>query len=91
MQPTVVRTPQQLAQLLRLQRQKQKHTQKDVGKPVGLLPKTVSLLENHPDRSSIGSLFKLCSALGIELVLQEKEGLTVTPTGESGPPVPMEW
>lgn len=91
MQPTVVRTPQQLAQLLQLQRQKQKHTQKDVGKPVGLLPKTVSLLENYPDRSSIGSLFKLCSALGVELVLQDKGSIPATHPGESGPPVPVEW
>jgi HTH-type transcriptional regulator/antitoxin HipB len=39
---------------------------------VGLLPKTISALESDPERASVGSLYKLLSALGLELVLQPK-------------------
>ena len=47
-------------------------TQTEVADAVGLLPKTISGLESVPDRSRIGSLLKLISALGLELVLREK-------------------
>ena len=37
-----------------------------------MVPKTISALENHPEGSSIESLFKLLSALDLEIVLQPK-------------------
>lgn len=65
-------TPEQLASVLRGQRQASKLTQKQAASLVGLLPKTISALESDPERASVGSLFKLLSALGLELVLQPK-------------------
>lgn len=65
-------TPQQLAQVLRGQRKSKRLTQKAAGSKVGLLPKTISSLELSPERSSVESLFKLLSALDLELVLQSK-------------------
>lgn len=69
---TIVRTPQQLAQTLRAQRARKQLTQILAGKHVGLLPKTISALEQKPERSSVESLFRLLSALGLELVIREK-------------------
>ena len=67
-------TPEQLASVLRGQRQVSKLTQKQAAALVGLLPKTISAMESDPERVSIGSLFKLLSALGLELALQPKVG-----------------
>lgn len=67
-------TPEQLAAVLRGQRQARKLTQKQAASLVGLLPKTISALESNPERTNVESLFKLLSALGLELVLQPKTG-----------------
>jgi HTH-type transcriptional regulator/antitoxin HipB len=67
-------TPEQLASVLRGQRQAKKLTQKQAAALVGLLPKTISAMESDPERVSVGSLFKLLSALGLELMLQPKAG-----------------
>lgn len=68
----IVRTPEQLAQALRAQRTKKNLTQAIAGKNVGLLPKTISGLEQTPERSSVASLFRLLSALDLELVVRAK-------------------
>lgn len=77
-------TPDQLAAVLRGQRQAMGLTQKEVASRVGLLPKTVSVLETDPARSSIASLFKLLSALELEIVLKSKQQA-------SDPSKPLEW
>ncbi len=79
-----VHTPQQLAQALRSQRKVKHLTQKAAAAPVGLLPKTISALESSPERSSVESLFKLLSALELELVLRPKSSVT----DQSNP---LEW
>jgi HTH-type transcriptional regulator/antitoxin HipB len=71
-------TPEQLAIVLRGQRQASKLTQKQAAALVGLLPKTISALESDPERGSVGSLFKLLSALGLELILQPKSSTKFT-------------
>lgn len=68
----VVRTPAQLGQALKARRATEGLTQKDAGKRVGLLPKTISALESTPERSSVESLLKLLAALELELVMREK-------------------
>lgn len=73
-------TPEQLASVLRGQRRASKLTQKQAAALVGLLPKTISALESDPERGSVGSLYKLLSALGLELVLQPKAS-TTSPSG----------
>lgn len=50
-------------------------TQQAAAARVGLLPKSISLLEHAPERSSVESLFKLLSALGCELVVRPKSPL----------------
>lgn len=65
-------TTRQLAQALKGWRKSRDLTQAEAAGRVGLLPKTVSALESEPDASSLGSLFKLLSALDLELVLRPK-------------------
>ena len=72
-----VQTLQQLAHALRDRRSRRKKTQANVGLDVGVLPKTVSGLETKPGVSSIGTLFKLLSALELEMVLRPRENPSV--------------
>jgi HTH-type transcriptional regulator/antitoxin HipB len=76
-----VRTPKQLANVLRGQRKTIKASQQHLGATVGLLPKTVSKLELDPETASIESLFKLLSALRLELVVRS----------QTQPASPREW
>ena len=71
-----IHTLQQLAFALRDRRKQKGKTQVTAGSEVGVLPKTVSALETKPGPASIGSLFKLLSALNLELVLRPKESRT---------------
>jgi len=66
------RTPRQLGQILKGQRKSRRLTQKQASASVGLLPKTVSKLELEPDTATLESLFKLLSALQLELVVRSK-------------------
>ena len=65
-------TPKQLGQVLRGQRNSQKLTQKQTAQFVGLLPKTISKLELTAETATIESLFKLLSALQLELVVRSR-------------------
>ncbi|MBP6597206.1 MAG: helix-turn-helix domain-containing protein [Arenimonas sp.] len=65
-------TPEQLAAILRGRRQSNGLTQRQAGAQVGLLQKTVSSLETEPSGSSIASLYKLLSALELDLVLEHR-------------------
>ncbi len=66
------RTPQQLGQALRARRTRMKLSQTDVGSEVGIKQNTVSILEIHTSSSTVETLFKALSALGLELVVREK-------------------
>ena len=64
----LVFTSFQLAQILKNRRKELKMSQKEVGSRVGILPKTISALENFPERCSVESLLKYLSALELELI-----------------------
>lgn len=70
------RTPRQLGQILKGQRKSQRLTQKQASALVGMLPKTVSKLELEPDTATLESLFKLLSALQLELAVRSKSKTT---------------
>jgi len=63
----------QLAKSLKNRRIELKLTQKAVAEKVGLLPKTVSALENNPEKCSVESLMKYLSALDLHIVLKTKD------------------
>lgn len=65
-------TPKQLGQVLKGQRRSQQLTQKQAAQIVGLLPKTISKLELATATATIESLFKLLSALELELAVRSK-------------------
>lgn len=67
-----IQTPEQLGQVLKGQRRSQRLTQKEAGQAVGLLPKTISRLELATKTATVESLFKLISALQIELLVRSK-------------------
>jgi HTH-type transcriptional regulator / antitoxin HipB len=69
---TIARTPQQLGQALRARRSKLKLSQTEVGTKVGIKQDTVSMLEIHTSSSTVETLFKAISALGLELVVRDK-------------------
>ena len=67
---TIVFTPRQLGQVLKGQRVSRHLTQREAADTVGLLPKTISRLERTTDTAKVESLFKLLSALQLELVVR---------------------
>jgi len=69
----------QLAVALKSARKGLGLTQSAAAAKVGLLPKTVSALENHPESCSIESLFKYLSALELELSLSPKASISDSP------------
>ncbi len=75
----IAHTPKQLALILRGQRGLRQLTQGEAGGRVRLLTKTVSKLENQPENSTIESLFKMLSALDLELVVRAKSDGTDRP------------
>ncbi|MEA5029456.1 MAG: helix-turn-helix domain-containing protein [Sphaerochaeta associata] len=68
-----IQTPVQLGSYLRTRRKALGLTQKEAALRIGLLPKTISALENDPLHCSIESLLRLLSALDLEFLLQGKE------------------
>ena len=65
-----IHTPGQLGAELRAQRKLMGLTQKQAAENVGLQAKTVSALEHNPERTTVESLFKLLSALGMHIKLE---------------------
>ncbi len=77
------RTPRQLGQILKGCREKRGLTQSEVSARVGLRQAQVSTIEVHGAGTvSVAALYKLISALGLELVLKD--------SGVPGPS-PLEW
>jgi len=73
-----VRLPSQLGIALRSRRKELGLSQSEAAARGGLQQKTVSSLENDPQRCTIHSLYRLMAALEVELVLQPREGAVET-------------
>lgn len=72
----LINSANKLAHSLRSCRKSKGLTQATAAGRSGLLPKTISLLENHPEKCTVESLRKYISSLGLELILREKPELT---------------
>jgi HTH-type transcriptional regulator/antitoxin HipB len=68
----MIYSPQQLAHLIRLERQKRGWTQSGRARRVGIKQATVSNFENNPDKTTLTTLFKILQSLEQELVIQSK-------------------
>lgn len=67
------RTPQQLGLLLKACRKRRQLTQTAVGSRVGVRQAQISSIETHGADITVETLYKLLSALGLELVLRDTE------------------
>jgi HTH-type transcriptional regulator/antitoxin HipB len=79
------RTPEQLGQILRGSRKRRGLTQQAAASKVGLKQATVSAIENDASAASVSTLYKLLSALGLELVVRDSTVARATPSP------PREW
>lgn len=62
----------ELADYLKLHRQKLDRTQTDVAEHVGLKQKTISAIENSAGTSRVDTLFKVAHELGLSIELKPK-------------------
>ncbi|MEZ8224580.1 MULTISPECIES: type II toxin-antitoxin system antitoxin HipB [Vibrio] len=68
----MIYSPQQLANSLLLIRQKNKWTQSEVAKRVGIKQATISNFENRPDKATLSTMFKIIQALDLTLYVETK-------------------
>ena len=68
-----ITSPQTLSQALRDARIQRKLSQQATASQTGMKQTTVSAFENHPDGTRIETLFKLLSALDLELHLAKRD------------------
>lgn len=72
MKPPMIYSPVQLANYLKLTRQKNNWTQSELARKIGIKQSTVSNFENNPDNITLTTFFKLLQALELTMVLYEK-------------------
>ena len=68
-----IKTPQQLGAILRGYRQEQKLTQQAIGANAGLAQNAISQIESNPGPASLERIFKVLSALDLELVVRSRK------------------
>jgi len=76
----VARTPRQLGAILRACRKKRQMTQDMVGSRVGVRQSQISSIETRGADITVGTLYRLLSALDLELVLRNKRARDKRPT-----------
>lgn len=73
---------QQLSAVLKEYRKSRKISQTDIAKKVGIRQDTVSNFENNPDSTKLDTLFKLLSAMELELEVHPRN--RETQSGQQG-------
>ena len=68
-----ITSPKLLAQALKNARTDKQLTQQKTAEQIGIKQSTVSGFENQPDKARIETLFKLLSALELELHVTERD------------------
>ncbi len=68
----MIYSPRQLANHIKLIRQKNQWTQSQLAQKVGLKQSTISHFENNPDLITLSTLFKILQSLELTLQVQEK-------------------
>jgi HTH-type transcriptional regulator/antitoxin HipB len=69
----ILHSTQELAEYMRDRRKRQKLSQAEVGDRVGVKQATISSFENNPEGTKLETLFKLMSALDLELQVIPKD------------------
>jgi HTH-type transcriptional regulator/antitoxin HipB len=83
-----VTTPEQLGAAIRAYRIAKGITQAELGKRIGFAQNAISDFERDPGRSSLRRLYRMLSALHLEMLLREAP--RQQPRGKRGPR-PPEW
>ncbi|GAB7228263.1 TPA: type II toxin-antitoxin system antitoxin HipB [Vibrio vulnificus] len=68
----MIYSPQQLANVLLLIRQKNGWTQSEVAKKVGIKQATISNFENKPEKATISTMFKIVQALDLTVKVEAR-------------------
>ena len=68
----MIYSPQQLANVLLLIRQKSGWTQSEVAKKVGIKQATISNFENKPEKATISTMFKIIQALDLTVKVEAR-------------------
>ena len=69
----LIHSSKELAEYLRDRRKRQKLSQAEIGDRVGIKQATISAFENNPEGTKLETLFKLFSALDLEIQIIPKE------------------
>ncbi|WP_253376836.1 type II toxin-antitoxin system antitoxin HipB [unidentified bacterial endosymbiont] len=72
MKPPMIFSPIQLANYMKLMRQKNNWTQSALAKKIGIKQATVSNFENNPDKTTLTTFFKILQSLEMTLALHER-------------------
>jgi len=67
----MIYSPTQLANYMKLVRQKNGWTQVALARKIGIKQATVSNFENNPDKSTLTTFFKILQSLGMTMALYE--------------------
>lgn len=73
MKPPMIYSPVQLANTMRLVRQKNNWTQSDLAKRIDIKQATISNFENNPDNTTLTTFFRILQSLGMTMALYEKD------------------
>ncbi|MGH2348270.1 MAG: helix-turn-helix domain-containing protein [bacterium] len=84
---SAARTPGQIGPILKSRRQERGLTQAAAAAKVGLKQATVSRVETDASRTTLETLYRLLSALDLELVFRDRRAPPATP----GPRKKREW
>lgn len=76
----VALTPQQLGQVLKSCRKTRRLSQSAVGSKVGVKQSQISVIEAHGAKATVETLYKVLSALGLELVVRDIQAPSPTST-----------
>lgn len=74
----MIYSPRQLANHVRLIRQKNQWTQSELAQKVGLKQSTISHFENNPDLTTLATLFKILQSLDLQMDVLEKNELSAS-------------
>jgi len=67
----MIYSPVQLANYMKLVRQKNNWTQSELAKKIGIKQATISNFENNPDKTTLTTFFKVLQSLGMTMALYE--------------------
>ncbi|HGM5490748.1 TPA: type II toxin-antitoxin system antitoxin HipB [Serratia fonticola] len=76
--PPKIYSPSQLANYLKLVRQRNHWTQSELAGRIGIKQATISNFENNPEKTTLATLFKILQSLEMSMVVCEKNDMTVT-------------